>query len=97
MQHFLASSQYINWQHPEVLFVAQRLAEDMADQEQVARACFEFVRDEIKHSWDYQENPVTCSASDVLQHGQVTVMQKVSCLRHCYGPMVLRQASVISD
>jgi transglutaminase-like putative cysteine protease len=26
------------------------------------------VRDNIRHSWDYQLNPVTCKASDVLQH-----------------------------
>ncbi len=30
---------------------------------------FEFVRDEIKHSRDYQLNPVTCKASDVLKYG----------------------------
>ena len=35
----------------------------------VARACFEFVRDEIRHSGDYELNPVTCKASDVLKHG----------------------------
>jgi transglutaminase-like putative cysteine protease len=35
----------------------------------VAKACFEFVRDRIKHSWDYRLNPVTCKASEVLQHG----------------------------
>jgi transglutaminase-like putative cysteine protease len=30
------------------------------------RRCFEFVRDEIKHTQDYALNPVTCSASEVL-------------------------------
>lgn len=33
------------------------------------RACFEFVRDEIRHSSDFELNPVTCKASDVLRHG----------------------------
>ncbi|WP_261344912.1 transglutaminase-like domain-containing protein [Novipirellula artificiosorum] len=36
--------------------------------EQTARNCFEFVRDTIKHSADHRQNPVTCRASDVLQH-----------------------------
>jgi transglutaminase-like putative cysteine protease len=27
------------------------------------------VRDEIRHSWDYQLNPVTCAVSEVLQAG----------------------------
>jgi len=31
--------------------------------------CFEFVRDAIQHSWDFQRNPVTCKASNVLKHG----------------------------
>jgi transglutaminase-like putative cysteine protease len=35
----------------------------------VAKKCFEFVRDSIKHSWDFKLNPVTCRASDVLRHG----------------------------
>lgn len=34
-----------------------------------AQACFEFVRDSIKHSCDHQLNPVTWRASDVLLHG----------------------------
>ncbi len=39
------------------------------DDEALADACFAFVKDEIKHSVDYQLNPITCRASDVLQHG----------------------------
>ncbi|MEL6456415.1 MAG: transglutaminase family protein, partial [Cyanobacteria bacterium J06623_5] len=34
----------------------------------IARTCFEWVRDRIRHSYDYQLNPVTCRASEVLQH-----------------------------
>jgi len=34
----------------------------------IAKACFEWVRDNICHSFDFQMNPVTCRASDVLQH-----------------------------
>jgi Transglutaminase-like superfamily len=29
----------------------------------------DWVRDEIRHSYDYQMNPVTCRASDVLRYG----------------------------
>jgi len=69
MNKYLESSEYINWQQQDVLAKALSLAEGLKSEEQVARACFEFVRDEIKHSWDYQLNPVTCKASDVLKHG----------------------------
>lgn len=33
-----------------------------------AKIAFEFVRDEISHSWDIKGNRVTCKASDVLVH-----------------------------
>ena len=69
MQKYLESSQYIDWQHPELLEKAVMLASGGKDKEQIAKACFTFVRDEITHSWDYQLNPVTCKASDVLKHG----------------------------
>ncbi|WP_094227627.1 transglutaminase-like domain-containing protein [Methanolobus psychrotolerans] len=35
---------------------------------EIARFCFEFVRDEIKHSYDYRMNPVTLKSSEVLEH-----------------------------
>jgi transglutaminase-like putative cysteine protease len=66
---YLAASQYIDWQQPDVLAKALSLSEGLNSDEAIAQACFEFVRDEIKHSWDYQMNPVTCKASDVLKHG----------------------------
>lgn len=69
MEKFLAASQYIDWQHPQVLAKAQELAHGALNQDQIVKACFAFVRDQIKHSWDYQLNPVTCKASDVLAHG----------------------------
>ena len=69
MQTYLANSPYIDWQHPHVLAQAQTLATGKTTPEAIAKACFEFVRDNIKHSWDYRLNPVTCKASDVLQHG----------------------------
>lgn len=49
--------------------MAETLAADCSGEEAIARACFEYVRDEIQHSWDYQRNPVTCKASEVLEHG----------------------------
>lgn len=45
------------------------MADGCAGEEEIAKRCFEFVRDEIKHSWDYRLNPVTCKASEVLIHG----------------------------
>ena len=69
MNKYLASSEYIDWEKTEVLLQAKELATGTSEPENIARRCFEYVRDEIKHSWDYEQNPVTCKASDVLKHG----------------------------
>lgn len=69
MQGYLSSSFYIDWQHPLVLQKAKELTAGLTRVEDKAKVCFEFVRDEIKHSWDHQLNPVTCRASDVFIHG----------------------------
>jgi len=69
MQRYLSASTYIDFDTPDVRAAARRLAEGRASEADVARACFEFVRDEIRHSVDFQLNPVTCKASDVLRHG----------------------------
>jgi transglutaminase-like putative cysteine protease len=68
MYQYLENSTYIDWKNPEVLSLALKLARENPKVIDVARACFEYVRDEIKHSWDYQLDPVTCKASDVLKY-----------------------------
>lgn len=69
MEKYLISSEYIDWQDADVFAQAKELASGFSEPEDIARRCFEFVRDEIKHSWDYKQNPVTCKASDVLKYG----------------------------
>jgi transglutaminase-like putative cysteine protease len=69
MQGFLENSTFIDWQESSVAAKAATLASQAGQGvETVARACFEFVRDEIKHSVDYQLNPITCRASEVLKY-----------------------------
>lgn len=68
MNAYLQATAIIDWQHPDILQLAGQLGAAHHTPEAIARACFEWVRDEIRHSSDYQLNPVTCKASDVLQH-----------------------------
>lgn len=68
MKEYLRSSEVIDWQHPEILELANQMTSEHETPETIARACFEWVRDKIYHSYDYQMNPVTCRASDVLHH-----------------------------
>jgi len=69
MNKYLEATEYIDWENPDIFNLAKTLAGSSLMNEEIARRCFEFVRDEIKHSWDYKLNPVTCKASDVLKYG----------------------------
>lgn len=67
-KEFLRATPIIDSDNPAVKEKALELAQGCRDEEAIAKNCFVFVRDEIHHSWDYQENPVTLSASSVLEH-----------------------------
>lgn len=67
MHEYLKASKIVDWQHPAILERARYLAANRASPQDIAKTCFEWVRDEIRHSCDYQMNPVTCRASEVLE------------------------------
>lgn len=69
MQAFLQSSRYIDFDHALVAAKAAELATGAQSENDLVARCFEFVRDEIQHSWDFKRNPVTIKASEVLAHG----------------------------
>ncbi|TXK93362.1 Cro/Cl family transcriptional regulator [Methylococcaceae bacterium CS1] len=68
MKKYLESSKYINWSNPEIKELAKLLSSGLPDKKSIAKNCFEWVRDNIRHSSDYKLNPVTCKASDILIH-----------------------------
>jgi transglutaminase-like putative cysteine protease len=67
MDPFLAVSPVIDWDHPAVLERARVIRAGRTDVMRIARGCFEWVRDAIRHSTDYQLDAVTCAASEVLE------------------------------
>jgi len=68
MEPYLQPSEMIDWENTAILELAKTLALNQQGAIAIARSCFEWVRDEIRHSYDYQMNPVTCRASDVLRY-----------------------------
>lgn len=66
LKPFLQHDDIINWDDPTVLQLAKALKgpDDFA----TIKSCFEWVRDEVQHCFDYRVDPVTCRASDVLLH-----------------------------
>lgn len=67
--NFTAASEFINWHHPSILGQAAKLAAGLHRRDEIARVCFEFVRDKIRHSVDASDTKITIKASDVLAHG----------------------------
>tara|TARA_B110001454_G_scaffold56618_1_gene55372 strand:- start:6079 stop:6672 length:594 start_codon:yes stop_codon:yes gene_type:complete len=68
MKQYLEKSEFINWDCPEILELALTLKGNLGSDVEVAKACFEYVRDSIRHTYDFQIDIITCKASDVLNH-----------------------------
>jgi transglutaminase-like putative cysteine protease len=66
LEPYLRATPIIDWSHSAVHALARELADGLDSPAAIARQCFEWVRDQIYHSVDYQLSPVTCAASDVL-------------------------------
>ncbi len=65
---YLKATPIVDYDHPAVAAEAKRLSEGLRDDVAIARRCFAFVRDEIRHSGDAKDNITTCKASEVLEH-----------------------------
>ena len=68
MKEYLKETQIVNFSNKEVANLAKNLANNAKSDEEIAKRCFEFVRDEIRHSGDYKDEVTTCKASEVLEH-----------------------------
>ena len=68
MKRYLSHSKYIDFEDQGIMSAARMLAANASSEHELVRDCFEFVRDEIRHSSDFKLNPVTCKASDALRH-----------------------------
>ncbi len=69
MHEHMAASDVIDYDDPAVSALAERLSAGSAGATATAQRCFEWVRDEIAHSFDVGATTVTCSASEVLREG----------------------------
>lgn len=68
MKQYLASTSIIDWQTPSVKAKAAELSGLTDNDVDVAKTCYEYVRDEVQHSCDHECTVVTSKASDVLKH-----------------------------
>jgi len=68
MQEFLQESELVDFSTPNVQTMAENLAYGLSSDLEIARECFLYVRDEIRHSGDFQDDITTLKASEVLKH-----------------------------
>lgn len=69
LDRYLQKSKIIDFDHPSVLAKAKVLARGLMDDKAIAKACFLFVRDDIRHSGDHKDSPTTLRAGEVLEKG----------------------------
>ncbi|MES2693286.1 MAG: transglutaminase-like domain-containing protein [Verrucomicrobiota bacterium] len=68
MDEFLRATDIIDSTHPTIVAAVGDIVGEAKADEDVARRCFTWVRDSVRHSSDHPLPVVTCMASDVLKH-----------------------------
>lgn len=68
LEDYLLELDEVNYSHSLIKEKVEELYTGNQTEIEKAKIAFEFVRDEISHSWDIQGKRVTCKASDVLKY-----------------------------
>ena len=85
---YRSPSAYLDFDHPLVREQLAAFRRDDADEVALARAMFEWVRDQVAHSTDIGSRRVTARASEVLQHREGICYAK----SHLLGALARRRA-----
>nr|WP_144926602.1 transglutaminase family protein [Paenibacillus bovis] len=68
LEDYLKESEIINYSHPLISKTVKVLFNNEQSEIEKVKVAYEFVRDQVSHSWDIQSNKVTCKASDILKY-----------------------------
>jgi len=68
ISEYLSPSEYIDWKSPAILAKAEEFKGSADNRTQLIKNIYEFVRDEIKHSWDIRDPRITRSASEAFEY-----------------------------
>jgi len=69
IENYLEATDIIDYYDEDIQALAKKLSIGFSDDEAIAKNCYEWVRDTIHHSGDYQDDITTYKASDVLKYG----------------------------
>ncbi|HEX5324772.1 MAG TPA: transglutaminase family protein [Capsulimonadaceae bacterium] len=65
---YLRRTDLVDFDHPLIQDYLRSNPSTGCSEEEIVKETFEFVRDDIAHSWDIQSDRVTAKASDVLKY-----------------------------
>ena len=68
LSKFLKENEYVNYTAENIVLKAQELFKGIDNDIEKARIAYEYVRDEIPHSFDIEAKIITAKASDVLKY-----------------------------
>ena len=66
LEDYLIETEEVDYRHLSIKEKASELFSSSRSEEQFVKRAYEFVRDQIDHSWDIQSSRITCNASEVL-------------------------------
>ncbi|WP_164969169.1 GNAT family N-acetyltransferase [Candidatus Marinarcus aquaticus] len=68
LKNYLEEANIIDFSNQAIHNLAKSLSQNCSSDEQIAKNCFIYVRDEVAHSGDIKAEVTTCKASDVLKY-----------------------------
>lgn len=68
IKNYLAETKEINYSHFKVKEIINELFQPSQSEIEKAEKAFQFVRDQVNHSWDVKGERVTCNASETLKY-----------------------------
>ncbi|AIQ65335.1 transglutaminase [Paenibacillus stellifer] len=77
---YLTMTAEVDYDHLLIAELTSKLAASSQDQVDFIKQSYEYVRDQIDHSWDIQSSRITCSASETLIHNEGICYAKANLL-----------------
>jgi transglutaminase-like putative cysteine protease len=65
---YLEETEIINYSHPYIIQKIEEIKQKGKNKTEWAKLAFDFVRDEIQHSFDTESTKITISAQEALEH-----------------------------
>ena len=93
LNDYLQSSFIVDFEHPSILAKAKELKGNSNSDVEIAKSCFTFVRDHIRHTGDHKDAIITCKAKFLREeflHGTFFVFFKYNFI----SPYIMKRLTI---